>query len=456
MTSWAEIPLSGWGRLSAPETLAARPERAAGFDAAVDEALDAGEGLLMRGAGRSYGDQAVLKGGRAVLTERLDRVLAFDPETGAIETEAGCDFQRLIRAFAPKGWIPAAIPGAANVTMGGAVANDVHGKNHHADGSFGDHVEWIELIAPSGKPRILMADATGRAEKDLFRATIGGMGLTGAIRRVGFRMMRTPGASAVVKESRAPDLEAQLAALESSDARFSVSWIDAMGTGAHLGRGLVEEAELSGAPPRSLKKGKTRVPFNAPGALLSSLVVKIFNEVHYRLVPAGGRESLKALETFLFPLDAIADWNRLYGKRGFRQFQCVLPPDQAEAGLARLLERAAAAQAASPLGVLKRMGAAGRGRLSFPMEGYTLAMDFPNRPGVEELLVDLYAITEKHHGRIYLAKDSILSARELDRMYAEAGTFRNTIAKLDPHGRMRSDMSERLELSARHAAEGGK
>jgi len=447
MTRWAEIPLSGWGRLSAPATLAARPERAAAFDAAVAEALSAGEGLLMRGAGRSYGDQAVLQGGRAVLTERLDRVLAFDPETGAIETEAGCDFRRLVRAFAPQGWIPAAIPGSAFVTMGGAIANDVHGKNHHADGSFGDHVDWVELIAPSGKSRILSAEAENRAEKDLFRATIGGMGLTGAIRRVGFRMIPTPGASARVVERRAPDLEAQLAALAGSTARYAVSWIDAMATGDSLGRGLVEEAELVGAPPPSLKKGRSRVPFNAPGALLSSLVVKVFNEAHYRLVPAGGRESLKALETFLFPLDAIADWNRLYGKRGFRQFQCVLPPDQAEAGLARLLERAASARAASPLAVLKRMGPTGRGRLSFPMEGYTLALDFPNRPGVEDLMIDLYAITEKHHGRIYLAKDSILSARELDRMYPEAGTFRKTLAKLDPHGRMRSEMSRRLDLT---------
>ena len=261
-------------------------------------------------------------------------------------------------------------------------------------------------------------------------------------------MIQTPGASAIVKERRAADLEAQLTALESSGARYSVSWIDAMATGASLGRGIVEEAELSGAPPPKGKSGGRGVPFDAPGWALSAPVVKVFNSARYFLASPAGRESLKSLETFLFPLDAIANWNRLYGKRGFRQFQCVLPPDTAEAGLAKLLERASTARAASPLAVLKRMGPAGRGRLSFPMEGYTLAMDFPNRPGVEDLMAELYAITERHEGRIYLAKDSMLSGAELDRMYPEAGTFRKTLAKLDPHGRMRSDMAKRLGLTA--------
>lgn len=452
MTRWAETTLTGWGRLTAPQTRAARPERAAGFDAAVSEALASAEGLLMRGRGRSYGDQAVLGGGRAVLTERLDRVLSFDPETGLVETEAGCDFQRLIRAFAPQGWIPAAIPGAANVTMGGAVANDVHGKNHHVDGSFGDHVEWIDLITPSGKLRRLSADAEGAAERELFFATIGGLGLTGAIRSLGFRMMRTPGATARVVESRARDLDAQLAALEGSTARYSVAWIDAMGSDGSLGRGLLEEAELCGAPQPRTRKGGRKVPFDAPKGLLSAPVVRAFNELRYRLMHPGGRESLKPLEVFLFPLDAIADWNRLYGKRGFRQFQCVLPPDRAAEGLALLLQRASQARAASPLAVLKRMGRAGRGRLSFPMEGYTLAMDFPNRSGVEDLLIDLYAITERHGGRIYLAKDSILSGHELDRMYPEAEAFRKTLSKFDPKGRMRSDMAARLGMSPEAAS----
>lgn len=452
MTRWADIPLTGWGRLAAPSASVARPERAAGFKEAVAEALRSGDGLLMRGAGRSYGDQATLEGGRAVMTLRLDRVLSFDKNTGAIEVEAGCDFERLVDAFAPQGWIPPAIPGAANVSMGGAVANDVHGKNHHVDGSFGDHVDWIELIKPSGEICRLSADAADPAEQTLFRATIGGMGLTGAICRIGFRMIETPGASARVTESRAPDLEAQLSALEKSEARYSVAWIDAMGTGLNLGRGLVEEAELSGAPPRGEKTGKKSVPFDAPGALLSSPVVRIFNETRYRLVPAAGREVLKPLTTFLFPLDAISDWNRLYGKRGFRQFQCVLPPDRSEAGLAALLERAAAARAASPLAVLKRMGHAGRGMLSFPAEGYTLAMDFPNRPGVEDLIKDLYAITEKHEGRIYLAKDSLLDAKALDRMYPEAGEFRKALQEIDPSGRMRSDMAARLGFGEGAAA----
>ena len=452
MTRWADIPLTGWGRLAALNASVARPERAAGFNAAVSEALRSGDGLLMRGAGRSYGDQATLEGGRAVMTSRLDRVLSFDKATGAIEVEAGCDFERLVDAFAPQGWIPPAIPGAANVSMGGAVANDVHGKNHHVDGSFGDHVDWIELTKPDGELVRLSADATIPDDQTLFRATIGGMGLTGAISRVGFRMMETPGASARVTESRAPDLDAQLAALESADARYSVSWIDAMATGAGLGRGLIEEAELCGAPPPARKEGARRVPFNAPGALLSSPVVRIFNEARYRLVPAAGREVLKPLTTFLFPLDAIRDWNRLYGKRGFRQFQCVLPPDRSAAGLAALLSRISAAKAASPLAVLKRMGHAGRGMLSFPAEGYTLALDFPNRPGVEELMADLYAITEKHDGRIYLAKDSLLDAAALDRMYPEAGAFRQVLKTIDPSHRMRSDMAARLGLCGGAAA----
>lgn len=434
---WARRSLAGWGRALRAETLAARPERAAqparllaGTDGPVCAA----------GALRSYGDAALNSGGRTIITTRLDRVLAFDPAGGVAEVEAGVTIGALISLFAPMGWMPAVAPGTGFATVGGCIANDVHGKNHHGAGSFGQHVESIELLGPDGAVRRVAAG------EPLFGATVGGVGLTGMILSARLRLARCPARAMAVEERRMPDLDAFMDGFEASRHPFAVGWVDATATGREIGRGILEEADF--APPDAPvpRRGpRIRVPLDAPGFLLSGPVVRTFNRAWARRVPAGGRMRVRALESFLFPLDGIADWNRLYGRRGFHQFQCVLPHDAAEA-LHAMLAAIGGAGLASPLAVLKRLGPGRGGLLSFPMEGWTLAVDLPNRPEAVALIRRLNNMTLEAGGRIYLAKDSLAAPGHLAAMYPELDRFRSLADEADPAGRFVTDLARRLEL----------
>jgi decaprenylphospho-beta-D-ribofuranose 2-oxidase len=425
------IRLAGWGRSPTADVEAFRPERLRDIKAILAEAPPGG--VLCHGAGRSYGDAALNDGGGLILTRRLDRLLSFDPETG-----------NLVRIFLPRGFAAPVSPGTAHVTMGGALANDVHGKNHESAGSFGDHVEWFDLVLPSGEERRV----SPHSDPELFAATVGGIGLTGIVLRLGLRLARVP-LAVQVREERVADLESFIAAFEAHRhvTPYSVAWIDGAAAGRSLGRGILELARPVDAPVRWSPETRTRrVPFDLPSAALNSLAVRLFNRAYYGRIPRQGRETVQPLPRFLYPLDAIGDWNRVYGRRGFRQFQCVIPQEGAAEGLKRLLEAISSRRAASPLGVLKTLGGEGRGYLSFPMRGYTLALDFPNRPGLPELLAELERITLDHGGRIYLAKDSCLSAAGVRRMYPKLADFRRVLHRLDPQGRMQSSMGRRLAI----------
>lgn len=443
---WNEVSLTGWGRNCSAAVLAGRPERPRDVACALREAGKGG--IVAHGAGRSYGDAALNDGGHVVLTERLDRILAFDPQSGELVVEPGVTFRDLLDVFLPRGFLVPVSPGTAFATVGGAVAQDVHGKNHEAAGSFGDHVQWLDLLLPTGEVRRVSPN-DGR---DVFEATIGGIGLTGVILAIAFRLLPVPSNAVRRRESRAANLDALLAAFAEApgggpgEMAYSVAWIDGLARGGSLGRGVLETAVPAETAARPSPERVRRLPVDLPGALLNGASVAIFNEIYYRRVPPGGREALVPYDSFLYPLDGIADWNRLYGKRGFYQFQCVLPPDSAEAGLPRLLEAVSASRRASFLAVLKALGGAGRGCLSFPMKGFTLALDFPRRPGVEELLDRLERLTLDHGGRIYLAKDSRLSAAGFAAMYPRLGEFRETLARIDPEGRMVSGMARRLGI----------
>ncbi|MBK1657398.1 FAD-binding oxidoreductase [Paracraurococcus ruber] len=439
---WKETALQGWGRSSSAPCLAARPERMRELLAALQP--PEGRTLLPHGGGRSYGDQALNSGGAAILTTRLDRILAFDEGSGLVVAEPGVTFADLLEVFLPRGWLAPTSPGTAFATLGGAVANDVHGKNHHRAGSFGDHVLWLDLLLPDGR----LLRISDEEEAALFRATIGGMGLTGIVTAICFRMQRVPSNALRVHSRRVPDLEAFLAGFaEAAEATWSVGWIDALAGGRALGRGVLETAEPSesGLPPPKLKS--RTFPMDAPPWLLNRLTVRGFNALYWRRAPVAGREQTTHYGKFLYPLDAILHWNRMYGRRGFHQFQCVLPFGPGEAALRQLLETISAAGEASFLAVLKVMGRPGRGLLSFALPGYSLALDIPARPGAAELLAALERITRDAGGRIYLAKDSMLSAEGFWSMYPEARRFMEIRAEIDPEGRLSSDMARRLHLA---------
>lgn len=440
-TGWKSVTLQGWGRSSSAECLAARPERSGDLAAAL--ATPEGRTLIAHGAGRSYGDAALNTAGAVLLTGRLDRIMSFDPTTGLLVAEPGVTFIDLLSVFLPRGFIAPVSPGTGFATLGGALANDVHGKNHHGLGSIGDHVQWFDLLLPDGR-LLRVAEA---ANPELFGATIGGIGLTGIITAICLRLLPVPSNALVVQRRRIADLDEMLQAFRSApDAAYSVGWIDALAQGPALGRGVLETADASADSGTFPVRKAKRFPVDAPGWLLNGMSVRAFNALYWRRASVAGQRSTVSYEQFLYPLDAIEGWNRMYGKRGFRQFQCVVPFGTGEVALRRLLETIAAAGAASFLAVLKVMGAQGRGMLSFGMPGYSLALDIPAKPGSEAVLAALERITRDAGGRIYLAKDSMLSLESFNAMYPEAEAFRSTRKNIDPQRRLESDMSRRLGL----------
>jgi len=440
----ARLSLSGWGRAPVAAMTARRPERMREVAAALAAAGPGG--VIARGMGRSYGDAALNHGGDAILTGRLDRMLEFDAGTGELVAEAGVTIDDLLDVFLPRGWIAPVAPGTAFVTLGGALANDVHGKNHDQVGSFAEHVRWFDLLTADGAVRRV----TPESEPALFAATAGGIGLTGIVLRLALALQRIAAPAVQLREERMGSLDDFLSAFaaRARAATYSVGWIDALARGARLGRGILETAEPApaGATVAGGRRGALAVPFDLPGFVLNPLSVAAFNELYFRRVPASGRERIVGLRRFLFPLDALRDWNRLYGKRGFRQFQCVLPDIEAATGLRALLETVSQSRAASFLAVIKTLGGDGRGCLSFAMRGVTLALDFPNRPDAPDLLHRLERIVLDHGGRLYLAKDSALSPEGFAAMYSRLPELRRVLAEVDPQGRFRSDMARRLRI----------
>ncbi|MFD2261695.1 FAD-binding protein [Lacibacterium aquatile] len=436
------LQLSGWGRRPVAQADAYRPEKLSEAKAVLTTTETS---LLARGNGRSYGDQALNSGGVVMLTERLDRLMSFDAETGELAAEAGISLRDIQRLFVPRGWILPVSPGTGFATLGGAIANDVHGKNHDHVGSFGSHVTWIELLLASGEVKRITAES----DPALFAATLGGCGLTGVILSAGVRLAKAPSNAYRVTERRIGDLTSFMAALEEArhNSAYSVGWIDGMARGAHLGRGVLETADFAPTSLPEQQKHAKRVPFDFPGFALNGLSVSLFNKFYDRRVPVTGRERTTYYSNFLYPLDALRDWNKIYGKKGFVQFQCVIPDVTAAEGLKWLLEEISAARAASFLAVLKTLGGDGRGMLSFPTRGYTLALDFPWKDAsTTDLMRRLERITLNHGGRIYLAKDSALSAEGFAEMYPRLGEFRSVLEEVDPQGRFASDQSRRLKI----------
>lgn len=431
---WKTADYAGWGRAQRATGEIARPERRRALDDILKDGLAPAVGMR-----RSYGDAALNHGGRVIDMTRLDRMLSFDPETGMLEVEAGARVGEIAAAFAPKGWLPAVMPGTGFATVGGCIGQDVHGKNHHHAGSFCQHVAGLTLITGEGP-----VEVTPERTPELFRATAGGLGQTGVIATARLRLLPAKGDVMVVTERRVEDWDEHIARLDAAEATYTVGWIDATATGAALGRGILEEGETgSGLMPKRVRNRK--VPFDAPRFALAGPIVRAFNNAYYRRVPASGRTVVRPIGDFFFPLDKIHDWNRLYGKRGFHQFQCVVPLEAAPA-LRDMLEVIADSGLASPLAVLKRMGPGRAGYLSFPMEGYTLAVDFPNRAESRELIRRLEDRAADAGGRIYFAKDSLAQGTAIRAMYPELSDWQETVAKADPGAALATDLVRRLNL----------
>lgn len=413
------------------------------------------EPLVSRGLGRAYGDAALpaSEGGKVLSSLGIRRLSEFDPETGVLVASAGVSLEEIIETFLPRGWFLPTVPGTKYVTLGGAVAADIHGKNHHVDGTLGAHVLWLELLTPA---RGLMRCSPSE-HGDVFRATVGGMGLTGHIMRLALRLRKVPSAWCKVRTIRSRDLAHALALLGEHDLhyRHTVAWVDGLARGDSLGRSVLmlgNEAEpedlpasAAARPHQSPRRRRFSVPFDWPSWALGTWSVRLFNACYYGL--ARDRERLVDFEKFFFPLDSVAHWNRAYGARGFVQFQAFFPDATAEAGLRACLEAISLSRQASFLAVLKRSGPANGFLLSFLDKGYTLALDLPADPvKMPPLMRELEAILLRHRGRIYFAKDAYATAAAVAAMYPSLPEFRDVKARLDPAGRLRSRLSERLKL----------
>jgi decaprenylphospho-beta-D-ribofuranose 2-oxidase len=437
-----EMRLTSWGRNLHADMTAYRPERLAKLCEAVR--ITEPGGTIAYGDGRNYGDLSLRDGGTAIMTGRLERFLAFDETAGTIAVEPGVTFSDLQAYALARGFMPPVTPGTGFVTLGGGVASDVHGKNHDRDGSLGNHIDWLDIVLADGN-----CIRTSRDEHpDLFAATIGGCGLTGIIAAIGLRLRRHRANAVETREFRVRDLEHffQLMTEHRNSSTYTVGWIDALQRGAHLGRGIFQTGEPIDAPNIKPRERTHSVPFTFPDITLNRFSVALFNEVYYRRVPTGGRSRIVDYDAFHHPLDAVENWNRFYGRGGFYQFQCVLPDETALLGVKTLLEKVSGARAASFLGVLKTFGGEGLGYLSFPRPGVTLSLDIPARAETLALMQSLEATTLEHGGRLYLAKDAMMSADGFARMYPRLDAFRAVLDKYDPGEKFASEMARRLKI----------
>jgi FAD/FMN-containing dehydrogenase len=402
--------LLSWGRTLRARHHVARPHFLDEASSLLESGKRFGEGLLAIGLRRSYGDSGLNADGAVIDMTGLDRFAAFDRETGVLVAEAGVSLDQILRLAVPQGFFLPVTPGTRHVTLGGAVANDVHGENHHSAGTFGRWVKSIELLRSDGSRQTLTPDD----ESGLFAATIGGLGLTGLIARVSLQLQPIRSAELDVSTVAFEHVGEFFAlARESADRHaYTVAWIDVMAQGERLGRGLFTKADHSETGPRDVtpRRARLNIPFDMPGRLLNRWSLRGFNALYHARGKRKRDRARVPYDRFFFPLDAIGGWNRLYGRRGLYQYQCVVPVDAAEDATAGMLDEIAQAGEGSCLVVLKTFGALpSPGMLSFPMEGTTLALDFPNRgPSTLRLLERLDAIVRDAGGRLYPAKDGRL------------------------------------------------
>jgi len=449
--------LTGWGR-TAPSaaTVVELPGR--DRERLAEAVKDLGRrGGIARGLGRSYGDSAQNGGGTVIRLLDHAHEVVVDDAAGTATVPAGVSIDELLRVIVPRGWFVPVTPGTRFVTIGGAVASDIHGKNHHVDGSFGNSVVRLSLLLASGE--VVEVSPAERAE--LFWATVGGMGLTGLVLDATIRLIPIATSRLAVDTDRVPDLDGLLAAMEEGDHwfRYSVAWIDPMARGRHLGRGVLTRADHATvdqvSPAQAVdplaydpRQRITVPPLVPPAGVINHTTIKAFNELWYRKAPRRRISQIVSIAGFFHPLDMVGSWNRLYGRDGFVQYQLLLPFGE-EVALRDALGRFAASGAPSFLAVLKRFGAANQAPLSFPAPGWTLTVDVPaGTRGLRALLHGLDDLVLGAGGRHYFAKDAHMTPDAVRRGYPRLDDWRTVRASVDPMGVWVSDQARRLHLLA--------
>jgi decaprenylphospho-beta-D-ribofuranose 2-oxidase len=444
------MELSGWGRYPRFETMVFEPLSRSEAQYLQHDL----SGFVPRGNGRAYGDAAI--GRQSCLCMRgLDRFCSFDEASGRVTIESGVLLADIITAFLPRGFFPPVVPGTRLATVGGAIAADVHGKNHHIAGSFGEHLESFVLALPGGEA----VNCSRQDHPNLFEATIGGMGLTGTILQATFRLMRVE--TGWIKQNTivAPNLAASLKILSQYDeAPYSAAWVDCLANGEVLGRSLIylgdhasrtdlEELAPHAAPLPPQRSSRLAVPMDLPHFTLNRWSVAAFNEVYFRKgAAAAGKTFLNAIDPFFFPLDGIVDWNKIYGRRGFLQHQSVVPSAHAYDTYGEILARVARRGSASFLAVLKKFGPSSRGLMSFPAPGFTLALDIPLENGIFNFLDEIDTLVASAGGRIYLAKDACQSRATFEAGYPNLRSFREIRRQIGAQDRIMSRLSDRLGI----------
>jgi FAD/FMN-containing dehydrogenase len=406
-------------------------------------ALSAHSGIIARGLGRSYGDSA--NGPVVLQSDYLDHYINFDAQQGILQCEAGLSLHQVLNCIIPKGWFLPVTPGSGYVTIGGAVASDVHGKNHHISGTFGDHVISVELLLGTGE--VLQVSRTQHPE--LFHATCGGMGLTGVILSVSVKLKAIQSTLINQTTIKVANLEEILSQFEiHQSSTYSVAWIDCLAKGSQLGRSILmlgehaSEGGLSLSHPRNLA-----VPVDMPSALLNTYSIAAFNSLYYARAKKSVHKDEVSYMNYFYPLDSLQNWNRLYGKKGFIQYQFVLPKAAGYVGMRDILERISDAGKGSFLAVLKGFGPQNSNYLSFPFEGYTLALDFKAEQSTFDLIKSLDPLVVSYGGRIYWAKDALMSQETFKRGYPRWVEFEEIRRKYHALGKFASSQSKRLGLA---------
>lgn len=442
--------MAGWGNHPVVDARRVEPSRPPG-----DVALLSGDiPLIPRGKGRSYGDASLpAPYGTAIDTRWLNKFVGFDSERGIVSAESGTSLEQLLDVIVPRGWFLPVSPGTRLISLGGALASNIHGKNHHRRGGIVDFVESLTALTENGP-----VECSRHQESELFRATVGGYGMTGVITQATLRLMRIETSLIEHRLIKVPDLATAMSVCEENDERYeySVTWLDNLAGGNALGRGMVmlgNHARLDALPAsrrgRALDlswKRQLSAPRRFPGQLLNNVSNRLFNWAYGNKFLGRETTGLSTFESWFYPLDGIANWNRFYGAGGFVEYQCAIPLESAAAGLRAVLKRVHDRGLGSFLAVYKRIGR-DNVTLPFAMPGYTLCLDFAaGRPGLYETLDELDEIVIEHGGRVYLSKDSRLKPAVFRRMYPEYPEWRAVVDRYAPGCRFQSRLSQRLEL----------
>ena len=436
------MELHGWGRYPRVEAEVLEPLNADALHALLSVKRPK-PAFISRGAGKSYGDSALA--GRVLSSRFLDSFIALEEDNSRLRCGAGVTLAEILKVSVPRGWFLPVLPGTKFVTVGGAIAADVHGKNHHRDGSFCAHVQELSLVLASGE--VLVCNR--QQNSDVFHATCGGMGLTGVILDATLDFQKVSSVLVNRRSLPARNLEHCMELIEENNAStYSVAWLDCLSGGSSLGRSILHLGEhaVDGELVVKSRRGPS-VPFSTPGFLLNKFTMSVFNSVLYNLRNKGEKISSTNYDAYFFPLDNISNWNRLYGAQGFLQYQFVLPGESTLEGMQKIVQRVSAAGKGSFLAVLKKFGAANSNLLSFPMAGYTLTLDFKREQRIFPLLDELDALVIDYGGRHYLAKDARLSEEVFKAGYPNWEKFLALKKQLDPTGVFASHQSNRIGLT---------